>query len=67
VHLAAGRRTRQRSSHTVLCDGSVGGGGEPDCYKSLRSNAELVVRQSPASKDMNMEAKEATALETVTR
>jgi hypothetical protein len=40
---------------------------EPHCCKPLHSNAELVVRQSPASKDMNTEAEEATALETVTR
>jgi hypothetical protein len=31
--------------------------------KPLRSKVELVVRQSPASKDVNMEAEEATSLE----
>jgi hypothetical protein len=33
----------------------------------LRSNAELVVRQSPSGKDVNTEAEEATALEAVIR
>jgi hypothetical protein len=33
------------------------------CYMSLHSNAELFVRQSPASKDVNKEAEEATSLE----
>jgi hypothetical protein len=39
----------------------------PRCYKQERSRVELVVRQSPASKDMNTEAEEATALEAVNR
>jgi hypothetical protein len=39
----------------------------PHCFKSLRSNAELVVKLSPASKDVNTEAEEAMALEAVTR
>jgi hypothetical protein len=34
---------------------------------SLRTNAELVARQSPASKDVNTEAEEAAVLETDTR
>jgi hypothetical protein len=45
------RRGRQRS---------------PYCCKPLRSNAELVVIQSPANKDVNTEAEEVTALEAVT-
>jgi hypothetical protein len=40
---------------------------EPHCCKSLRSNAELVVKQSMASKDVNTEVEEATSLEAVTR
>jgi hypothetical protein len=40
---------------------------EPHCFKSLRNNAELVVRESPASKDVNMEAERTTVLEAVTR
>jgi hypothetical protein len=67
LELAVGRGTHRRSSHTVIPGGGVGGGGAPHCYKSLCSNTELVVRQSLASKDMNTEAKEATALEAVTR
>jgi hypothetical protein len=39
----------------------------PHYCKPLRSNAELVVRQSPAIKDMSMEDEEATSLEAVTR
>jgi hypothetical protein len=39
----------------------------PRCYKQEKSRILVVVRQSPASKDVNMEAEEATALETVTR
>lgn len=34
---------------------------------SLRTNAELVARQSSTIKDENMEAEEAAVLETVTR
>jgi aminoglycoside phosphotransferase (APT) family kinase protein len=45
----------------------VGGGGASIVVKSLRSNAELIVRQSPVSNDVKKEAKEATALEAVTR
>jgi hypothetical protein len=45
----------------------VGGGGTTHCFKPLRSNAELVVRQSSVSKDVNTEAEQATALEAVTR
>jgi hypothetical protein len=37
------------------------------CCKSLRSNTELVVRQSLASKDVNTEGEEVTALKAVTR
>jgi hypothetical protein len=37
------------------------------CYKQDRCSNEFAVRQWPASKDMNMEAKIATALEAVTR
>jgi hypothetical protein len=40
---------------------------EPHYCKSLRSNAELVVRQSPASKDVNTETEEVTVWEAVTR
>jgi hypothetical protein len=39
---------------------------EPPCYKSLCSNAELVVKQSAASKDVNMAAEEAMSLEAFT-
>jgi hypothetical protein len=35
--------------------------------KSMHSNAELVVRQSLASKDVNTETEEVTVLEAVTR
>jgi hypothetical protein len=45
----------------------VGGGGAPTVVKSLHSIVELVVRQSPASKDVNTAAEEVTALEAVTR
>jgi hypothetical protein len=37
------------------------------CFKSLSSNADLVVRQSLASRDMNTEAERSSALEVVTR
>jgi hypothetical protein len=37
------------------------------CYKQDKSQVLLVVRQSPASKDVSMEGEEATALEAVTR
>jgi hypothetical protein len=37
------------------------------CFKSVCSNAELVGRESSASKDVNMEAEEAAALEAVIR
>jgi hypothetical protein len=37
------------------------------CFKQDKSRFHLVTRQSPASKDMNTEAEEATALEAVTR
>jgi hypothetical protein len=39
----------------------------PRCYKQDRSRIELVGRQSPASKNVNTEGEEATALEAVTR
>jgi hypothetical protein len=39
----------------------------PKCYKQVRSRIYLVVRQSPASKVVNTEPEEATALEAVTR
>jgi hypothetical protein len=39
----------------------------PNCCKSLRSNADLVVSQWPTSKDVNMEAEEATLLEALPR
>jgi hypothetical protein len=45
----------------------VGDGGAPYCCKSLHSNAKLVVRKSPTSKDVNMEAEGSTALEAVIR
>jgi hypothetical protein len=37
------------------------------CCKPLRRNAELVVRHSPASKDVNTGTEEATFFETVTK
>jgi hypothetical protein len=40
---------------------------ELHCFKSLRSKAELVMRESPNSKDTNTEVKEATVLEAVIR
>jgi hypothetical protein len=39
----------------------------PRFFKMLPNNTELVVRQSPASKDANTESEETTALEAVTR
>jgi hypothetical protein len=39
----------------------------PRYYKQDKSRVSLVVRQSPAGKDVNTEAEEATALEAVTR
>jgi hypothetical protein len=39
----------------------------PPAWELVSWSNELVVRQSPASKDVNSEAEEATALETVTR
>jgi hypothetical protein len=39
----------------------------PRCYKQDKSRVSLVVRQSPASKDVNTEAEETTVLETITR
>jgi hypothetical protein len=39
----------------------------PRCYKQDKSTVNLVVRQSLAIKDVNMEAEEATVLEAVTR
>jgi hypothetical protein len=39
----------------------------PRCYKQDRYGVYLVVRQSPVSKDVNTEAEETAALETVTR
>jgi hypothetical protein len=50
----------------VAPGGGLGGGGAP-IVNPLCSNAELVVRQLPASKDMNMEAEEATVLEAIIR
>jgi hypothetical protein len=40
---------------------------EPHCFEMLLSNTDLVVRHSPAGKDVNTEFEEATALEAVTR
>jgi hypothetical protein len=37
------------------------------CYKQDKSRVESAMRQSPASKDVNTEAEEVTALETVIR
>jgi hypothetical protein len=45
----------------------MGGRRIPHCSKPLHTKTELVVRQSPASKDLNTEAEEVTALEAVTR
>jgi hypothetical protein len=39
----------------------------PMCFKQDKSRVYLVVRQSPASKDMNTEVEGSTALEAVTR
>jgi hypothetical protein len=39
----------------------------PRYYKQDKSSVYLVVRQSPASKDVNTEVEGATALEVVTR
>jgi hypothetical protein len=39
----------------------------PRCYNRDKCRVQLVVRQSPASKDVNTEAEEATVLEAVTR
>jgi hypothetical protein len=65
LQLADGRQTRRRSSQEVA-PGGVGGGGRYYC-KSLHSNTKLVVRPSPASKDVTTGTEEATALEAVTR
>jgi hypothetical protein len=65
LQLADGRQTRRGSSQEVVPGGSVGGGGRY-CCKSLRSNAELGARTSPASKDVTTGAEEATAWEAVT-
>jgi hypothetical protein len=37
------------------------------CYKQDKSGIQLVVRQSPASKDVNTDAEEAMAMKAVTR
>jgi Co/Zn/Cd efflux system component len=39
----------------------------PSAWELVSWSSELVVRQSPVSKDVNKEAEEATALEAVTR
>jgi hypothetical protein len=39
----------------------------PHCCKSLRTNDELLVRQSPDSKEVNTETDEASVLQGVTR
>jgi hypothetical protein len=39
----------------------------PRCYKQDKYRFALVVRQSPASKDVNTEVEEAAALEAVTK
>jgi hypothetical protein len=39
----------------------------PICYKQNKSRVQLVVRESPASKDVNTAAEEATALVAITR
>jgi hypothetical protein len=39
----------------------------PRCYKQEKSRVSSVLRQQPASKDVNTKAEEATALEAVTR
>jgi hypothetical protein len=39
----------------------------PTSYKQEKSRVLLAVRQSPASKDVNTEAEEATELEAITR
>jgi hypothetical protein len=45
----------------------VGGGLSPQCCKSLRSNGELVARESPSSKDGNTEAEKAALTKAVGR
>jgi hypothetical protein len=55
------------SCQTVAPGAAVEGGGVTIVVKSLHSNAELVVRQSPTIKDVNTEAGEATSVEVVTR
>jgi hypothetical protein len=39
----------------------------PSCYKQNKSNVKLVLRQLPASKDVNTEVEGSTAFEAVTR
>jgi hypothetical protein len=39
----------------------------PPAWELISRSSERVVRQSPASKDLNTEAEEATALEAVTK
>jgi hypothetical protein len=42
-------------------------GSVPRCFKQAKSRVQLVVRQSPASKDVNTEVERSTALEAVTK
>jgi hypothetical protein len=73
------RESREESRKNLQLDGPVrvwdccetwwrrGRWRSPHCCKSLRSNAGLIVRQSPASKDVSTKAEEATSSEAVIR
>jgi hypothetical protein len=63
------RERLQVDTPVRVCCETVAPGGDvaPHCCKPLSSNAELLVRQSSASKDVNTEAEEAAGLEAVTR
>jgi hypothetical protein len=67
VSLQAARPVQVRGCcEAVALHGGVGGRGNPivvSCYVATLSS---VVRQSPASKDMNTEDEEGTAVQTVT-
>jgi ribosomal protein S2 len=51
-----------REATTELSEAAASMRSMPRCYKKNKSRVYLVVRQSPASKAVNTEAEEATAL-----
>jgi hypothetical protein len=58
---------RRRKAETIAPCERVGGCRDLHCFKPLRSNAELVVRQPPTRKDVNTEAEESTAVKVITK